>query len=60
MQRDEIIVEVWRNREAYSRAHHNNLNDMVADLRRRERAHPERVVDLRKCRSVGAARQRTG
>ena len=60
MQRDEIIAEVWRNREAYSRTHHNSLDEMVADLRRRQLAHPERVVDLRKRPFAGTTRQPTG
>jgi hypothetical protein len=50
MHGDEIIAEVWRNRDAYARAHHNSLNEMVADLRRRQELHPGRVVD----RSAGA------
>ena len=45
--KDEIIAEVWRNRDAYARAHHNSIDEMIADLRRRQQAHPERVVDRR-------------
>lgn len=47
MVKDEIIAEVWRNRDAYAEAHHHNLDEIVADLRRREGKHPERVVDRR-------------
>ncbi len=32
MQRDEIIEGVWRNRDAYVREHHHNLDEIVADL----------------------------
>ena len=47
MYKDDIIAEVWRNRDAYAHAHHNNLDEMVADLRKRQQSHPERVVDRR-------------
>ena len=47
MYRDDIIAEVWRNRDAYARSHHNNLDEIVADLRKRQQLHPERVVDRR-------------
>ena len=47
MHKDEIIAEVWRNRDAYARKHHNNLDEIVADLRKREKSHPDRIVDRR-------------
>jgi len=47
MYKDEIIAEVWRNRDAYAQSHHNNLNEIVADLRKRQQEHPQRVVDRR-------------
>ena len=47
MYKDEIIEEVWRNRDAYVREHHNDLDEIVADLQRREKTHPEKVVDRR-------------
>ena len=52
MSKDEIIVEVWRNRDAYAQSHHHNLNEIVADLRKRERKHPQRVVDRRAHRTT--------
>jgi hypothetical protein len=52
MYKDEIIAEVWRNRDAYAKAHHNDLDEIVADLRKREREHPQRVVDRRECRTT--------
>ncbi len=52
MYKDEIIAEVWRNRDAYVRAHHHDLNEIVADLRRREKEHPQRVVDRRPRRTT--------
>ena len=44
MQNDTILSEVWRNRDAYAREHGNDLGRMVADLRQRQKAHPQRVV----------------
>jgi hypothetical protein len=45
MYKDDIIAEVWRIRDAYARVHHNNLDEIVADLRKRQKAHAQRVVD---------------
>lgn len=45
--RDEIIVEVWRNRDTYAARHHNNLKEMVADLRERQKRPGCKVVDRR-------------
>lgn len=47
MHEDEIIAEVWRNRDAYVEAHHNDLDEIVDDLRKREGEHLQRVVDRR-------------
>lgn len=47
MYEDEIISEVWRNRDAYARKHHYNLDKMVADLLKREKSHTGRIVDRR-------------
>ena len=52
MYKDEIIAEVWRNRDAYARAHHHDLTEIVADLRKHEKEHPQRVVDRRTCRTT--------
>jgi len=51
MYKDEIIAEVWRNRDSYAQKHNFNLDAMVADLQRRERAHPERLVNRSGCRT---------
>lgn len=45
--RDEIIAEVWRNRDAYAAQHHNNLTEMVADLRKRQKQPDCKLVDRR-------------
>ena len=52
MYKDDIIAEVWRNRDAYAQRHNHNLEEMVADLRKREQAHPDRVVDRRAQRTI--------
>ena len=52
MYKDEIIAEVWRNRDAYAREHHHDLSEIVADLQKREREHPQRVVDRRARRTT--------
>jgi hypothetical protein len=44
MYKDEIIAEVWRNRDAFAQQHHHNLSEIVTALHRREQEHPERVV----------------
>jgi len=54
MYKDEIITEVWRNREAYAKTHHHNLSEIVANLRQRELKHPERLVDRRQRRTTAS------
>jgi hypothetical protein len=56
MHRDEIIEEVWRNRDAYVREHHHDLDEIVADLQRREKAHSANIVDRRKQRAKEPSR----
>lgn len=48
MYRDEIIEEVWRNRDAYVEKHNYNLSEIVADLNRRQQKSLNKVVDRRK------------
>jgi len=47
MYEDEIISEVWRNRDTYAEEHHHSLEEMVADLQRRQEKHRERLMDRR-------------
>lgn len=47
MDKDEIIAEVWRNRDAYVAQHQHDLKKIVEDLRRWEKEHPSKVVDRR-------------
>ncbi len=51
MYEDEIIAEVWRNREAYVAQHDHDLKKIVADLRRRQQEHPDKLLDRRRRRS---------
>ncbi len=37
MYKDEIIAEVWRNRDSYAEKHHHSLAEMVADLQVRQK-----------------------
>ncbi len=50
MYKDEIIAEVWRNREAYAQKHHHDLDEIVRDLQKREKTSPLKFVDRRKRR----------
>jgi len=56
MYRDEIIAEVWRNRDAYTEKHHHDLAAMVADLQARQRRRQCKLVDRRdrtkRCRAT--------
>jgi hypothetical protein len=47
MYSDEIIAEVWRNRDAYVEEHHHSLEKIVTDLQRRQQKHKENLVDRR-------------
>jgi len=51
MYKDEIIAEVWRNRDAYAEKHHHNLDEMVKDLQRRQKTSRLKLVDRRKRRN---------
>lgn len=47
MYRDEIIAEVWRNRDAYAEQHHHSLAEMVADLKARQKRSGCKLMDRR-------------
>ena len=51
MYRDEIIAEVWKNRDAYAATHHHNLAEIVADLQTRQKRRGCKLVDRRKTRN---------
>ena len=48
MYKDEIIEEVWRNRDAYVETHHNDLSKIIADLIRRQNKSRGCLTDRRK------------
>lgn len=58
MYKDEIIAEVWRNRDAYAEKHHHSLAEMVADLQVRQKKTECKVVD-RRDRTKASSRPRS-
>jgi hypothetical protein len=48
MYQDEIIAEVWRNRDVYAKQHQYNLAEIVADLQQRQQQTNHTVIDRRK------------
>jgi len=44
MYNDSVIKEVWKNRDAYTESHHHDINEIIADLRKRENQHPEKII----------------
>jgi hypothetical protein len=48
MYKDEIIEEVWRNRDAYAATHRNDLSQIIADLVRRQSESQACLADRRK------------
>jgi hypothetical protein len=48
MYNDEIISEVWRNRDAYVAKHKHNLKQIIADLKSRQKKSHSKVIDRRK------------
>ena len=44
---DEIIMEVWKNREAYAARHHHDLREILADLQKRQQQPFSHLVDRR-------------
>lgn len=48
MYHDEILEEVWRNRDAYVAKHHHNLDELLKDLLRRQEKPLSVIVDRRK------------
>jgi hypothetical protein len=45
MVEDEILREVWRNRDAFAKRHRYNLDAMVEELRHMEQESPNKLVD---------------
>ncbi len=57
MVENEILREVWRNRDAFAKRHRYDLDAMVEELRQMERQSPNRLVD-RSGESVKKAQHR--
>lgn len=51
MRKNEILEEVWRNRDEFAREHNYDLDAMVAALQEMEKHPLTKVVDLRRERS---------
>lgn len=47
MYKDEIIDEVWANREAFMKKHSHDVSSMVQDLMKRQKQSGRTVVDRR-------------
>ncbi len=45
---DEIIAEVWRNRDAYAKRHGRDLHKIVADLQKKQLDPFSPLVDRRR------------
>ena len=58
MYKDDIIAEVWRNRDAYAKKYNYDLDKIVADLRKREQTHPDRIVDRSRHRTTTSSVQK--
>ena len=52
MTNDEIIEEVWRNRDSYSEQHRHSLAEMVADLQARQKRPGCKLEDRRDLTTV--------
>jgi hypothetical protein len=46
--KNEIMEEVWRNRDAFAKEHHYDLDEMVAALQEMEKHPLSKVVDRRR------------
>jgi len=49
---DEIIAEVWKNRDEYAARHNNDLRQIVADLQKRQEKPLSKLVDRRHRRTT--------
>jgi len=48
MMKNDIIEEVWRNRDEFAKQHNYNIDDMVAELQKSEQNSSSRLVDRRR------------
>lgn len=47
MYQDEIIAEVWKNRETLAKRHNHNLHEIVLDMQKRQQTPLSGLVDRR-------------
>ncbi|MBI3985807.1 MAG: hypothetical protein HY343_02720 [Lentisphaerae bacterium] len=48
MYQDEIISEVWRNREALAKRHNHDLHAIVVEMQRRQQTPLSKLADRRR------------
>jgi hypothetical protein len=58
MKKDDILEEVWRNRDEFAREHNYDLDAMVAALQEIEKHPLSKVVDRRRKKPGNAAKKR--
>lgn len=51
---DEVIAEVWQNRDAYTARNHNSLAEILADLRELQKRPDCKIVDRRDLSGIQA------
>jgi hypothetical protein len=54
---DEIIAEVWQNREKYATRFHHNLREIIADVQKRQRTPLTSLVDRRRRTNVSSVQK---
>lgn len=47
MYSDEIIEEVWKNRDEYASQHQNDLHLIIEDLKKRQKKSSSKLMDRR-------------
>ncbi len=57
MRKNEILEEVWRNRDEFAREHNYDLDAMMAALQEMEKHPLTEVVDLRRQKTGGATKK---
>ena len=56
--KNEILEEVWRNRDEFAREYNNDLDAMVAALQEMEKHSPNKIVDRRRKTSGKSSQNR--
>ncbi len=53
MYKDEIITELWKNRESYVNHYHHDLNKIIDNLKARQKQSDRLIIDRRLSIKVG-------